>query len=72
MAQVTKANVFITGAATGIGAATTKLLAQNGYRVFGGMHRETGSLADLAGVEPVVIDVTDPSSVASAAKMVEA
>jgi NAD(P)-dependent dehydrogenase (short-subunit alcohol dehydrogenase family) len=70
MPQTAKRNVFITGAATGIGAATTKLLAEAGYRVFAGVHTETGSLADTAGVQPVAIDVTDPASVENAAKVV--
>ena len=71
MPQTTKANVFITGAATGIGAATTKRLAEAGYRVFAGVHNETGSLAGTAGVQPVAIDVTDPASAENAAKVVE-
>jgi NAD(P)-dependent dehydrogenase (short-subunit alcohol dehydrogenase family) len=71
MPQATKGNVFITGAATGIGAATAKLLAEAGYRVFAGVHIETGSLAGTAGVQPVAIDVTDPASVENAAKVVE-
>ena len=71
MPQTTKGNVFITGAATGIGAATTKRLAEAGYRVFAGVHNETGSLAGTAGVQPVAIDVTDPASAENAAKVVE-
>jgi NAD(P)-dependent dehydrogenase (short-subunit alcohol dehydrogenase family) len=71
MPQTSKGNVFITGAATGIGAATTKRLAEDGYRVFAGVHTETGSLARTAGVEPVAIDVTNPASVENAAKVIE-
>jgi len=71
MPQATKGNVFITGAAAGIGAATTRRLAESGYRVFAGVHTETGSLTSIPGVEPVAIDVTDPSSVEHAAKVVE-
>jgi NAD(P)-dependent dehydrogenase (short-subunit alcohol dehydrogenase family) len=70
MTQATRGNVFITGAATGIGAATTRLLAEAGYRVFAGVHHEGGSLASIPGVQPVAIDVTDPSGVESAAKVV--
>jgi NAD(P)-dependent dehydrogenase (short-subunit alcohol dehydrogenase family) len=62
--------VFITGAATGIGAAITSQLLQDGYQVFAGVHRETGSLASRPGAAAVRIDVTDPASVAAAAKVV--
>jgi NAD(P)-dependent dehydrogenase (short-subunit alcohol dehydrogenase family) len=71
MTQAAKGNVFITGAATGIGAATTRRLAEAGYRVFAGVHQEAGSLARIPGVQPVAIDVTDPSSVEDAAKVVD-
>jgi NAD(P)-dependent dehydrogenase (short-subunit alcohol dehydrogenase family) len=69
--QATKGSVFITGAATGIGAATTRRLAEVGYRVFAGVHRDAGSLAGIPGVQPVAIDVTDPSGIENAAKVVD-
>jgi len=70
MTRTAKGNVFITGAAAGIGAATTRRLAEAGYRVLAGVHREAGSLASIPGVQPVAIDVTDPSSAGNAAKAV--
>jgi NAD(P)-dependent dehydrogenase (short-subunit alcohol dehydrogenase family) len=70
MTGTAKGNVFITGAAAGIGAVTTRRLAEAGYRVFAGVHREAGSLASIPGVQPVAIDVTDPSSAGNAAKAV--
>ena len=70
MTQAAKGGIFITGAATGIGAATTRRLAEAGYRVFAGVHREPGSLASIPGVQPVAIDVTDPSGVENAAEVV--
>lgn len=70
MAQAAHGDVFITGAAAGIGAATTRRLAAAGYRVFAGVHRQAGSLASIPGVRPVAIDVTDPSGVEDAAKVV--
>jgi NAD(P)-dependent dehydrogenase (short-subunit alcohol dehydrogenase family) len=66
-----KGSVFITGAASGIGSAATDRLARGGYRVFAGVHNDTGSLSGMAGVRTVPIDVTDPSSVTTAAKIVE-
>jgi NAD(P)-dependent dehydrogenase (short-subunit alcohol dehydrogenase family) len=57
--------VFITGAATGIGAATAHKLAQRGYRVFAGTH--TTPPASAAGIETIPLDVTDPDGIAAAA-----
>lgn len=71
MPQTTRGNVFITGAATGIGAATTRRLAEAGYRVFAGVHTETDPLAGTPDVQPVAIDVTDPASVENAAEAIE-
>lgn len=70
MADQLKGNVFITGAATGIGAATVRMLADAGYRVFAGVHRDPGTLSGLANIQPVPIDVADPASVAAAAATV--
>ncbi|MBL7488530.1 SDR family NAD(P)-dependent oxidoreductase [Frankia sp. AgB1.9] len=70
MSDVGARNVFLTGAASGIGAATTRQLAAAGYRVFAGVHQDPGGLAEIAGVVPVPLDVTDPVSVAAAADQV--
>ncbi len=70
MTQASRGNVFITGAATGIGAATAEQLVQAGYQVFAGMHQQTSSVASGPRVRAITIDVTDPGSVAAAAKVV--
>jgi NAD(P)-dependent dehydrogenase (short-subunit alcohol dehydrogenase family) len=69
-------SVVITGASTGIGWATAKLLIERGFRVFGSVRkpadaerlkREFG-----ANFTPLVFDVTDEAAVLSAAREVRA
>lgn len=51
--------VLVTGAGSGIGLATAHLLAQRGYRVYGGVRREEdGVRLRGLGVEPLLLDVT--------------
>jgi len=54
--------VVITGASSGIGEATARLLAENGYRVFGGA-RTPRRAPSIPGVEFGALDVTDDASV---------
>ncbi|WAJ28859.1 SDR family NAD(P)-dependent oxidoreductase [Antarcticirhabdus aurantiaca] len=62
---------IVTGASGGIGLATAKALAKEGYRVFGTTRRSTtGSAA--GGVQHVTCDVTSDASVAEAGATVEA
>ena len=56
--------VLITGASTGIGRATAKLLASKGYQVYGGV-RSPERVEPLPGVELVRVDVRDDASVAA-------
>ena len=67
--------VVITGASTGIGAATAEFLAQRGERVFAGVRDDDSArrLAEVhANVTPLRLDVTDANSIARAAAQVRA
>jgi NAD(P)-dependent dehydrogenase (short-subunit alcohol dehydrogenase family) len=64
------AGVFITGAAGGIGSATVRRLADAGIPVFAGYHTSTAEVPTGPLVTPVQVDVTDPASVALAARAV--
>lgn len=63
MAESRPGSVVVTGASSGIGAATARLLVASGFRVFGG-HRKPEDAAPLreAGAIPVRLDVTDGAS----------
>ena len=62
-----KEYAVVTGASSGIGAATARLLAKNGYHVIAAARRED-RLAQLAkedsNIEPFILDVTDQKSIA--------
>src|SRR4029079_18346160 len=61
--------LLITGASTGIGRATAKLLASKGYQVCGGV-RSPERVKPLPGVEFVRVDVRDDASVAAGVNLV--
>lgn len=67
-------SVVITGASTGIGWATAKLLLERGFRVFGSVRKQAD--ADRLRSEfgsnftPLVFDVTDEPAVLAAAREV--
>jgi NAD(P)-dependent dehydrogenase (short-subunit alcohol dehydrogenase family) len=69
-------SVVITGASTGIGWATAKLLLDKGFRVFGSVRKQAD--ADRlkgefgANFTPLLFDVTDEAAVLSAAREVRA
>jgi NAD(P)-dependent dehydrogenase (short-subunit alcohol dehydrogenase family) len=69
-------SVVITGASTGIGWATAKLLLARGYRVFGSVRKQVD--ADRlksefgASFTPLLFDVTDEAAVRAAAREVRA
>jgi NAD(P)-dependent dehydrogenase (short-subunit alcohol dehydrogenase family) len=66
----TPASVLVTGASSGIGLATARILSQSGFRVFAGVRKPTGALESLTYRE-VALDVTDPASIAAARRTVE-
>ncbi|HEY8919671.1 MAG TPA: oxidoreductase [Chitinophaga sp.] len=61
--QLMKKVVFITGASSGMGKVTARVLAQEGYIVYAAARR-TEKMDDLrtAGVIPIQMDVTDEAS----------
>ena len=69
-------SVVVTGASTGIGHATAKLLLEKGFRVFGSVRKQadadrlTGELG--ANFTPLLFDITDEAAVLAAAREVRA
>lgn len=61
----------VTGASSGIGAATATELARRGLHVLAGVRREADAdQIRAAGVEPVILDITDPDHVQRLAERV--
>src|SRR5438132_10072560 len=69
-------SVVITGASTGIGWATAKLLLDRGFRVFGSVRKQADvdrlSKQFGANFTPLLFDVTDEAAVLVAARQVRA
>ncbi|MQY23971.1 hypothetical protein NRB20_71040 [Nocardia sp. RB20] len=56
---------MVTGASTGIGAATARELARRGFHVLAGVRRDRDADALRAErIEPVILDVTEPDHIA--------
>lgn len=63
--------VVVTGAPTGMGAATARELAARGFHVLAGVRREVDADALRAErVEPVILDITAEADVAAIAERV--
>jgi len=69
-------SVVVTGASTGIGAASAKVLIERGYRVFGSVRKQADAerlTRELgANFTPLLFDVTDEAAVLAAAREVRA
>ena len=68
--------VVVTGTSTGVGAATARHLAENGFHVFAGVRRTEDGAAlraeDPEHITPLILDVTDGTAIAAAATTVAA
>jgi len=63
--------VLISGASTGMGAATARELARRGYHVLAGVRRESDADALRGpGLEPVILDITDPGHIEAVARRI--
>src|SRR6202171_3783231 len=69
-------SVVITGASTGIGWATAKLLVDRGFRLFGRVRKQADADRPKnefgANFPPLLFDVTDEAAVLAAAREVRA
>jgi NAD(P)-dependent dehydrogenase (short-subunit alcohol dehydrogenase family) len=66
-----RGTVVVTGASTGIGEATAKRLAAEGFDVLAGVRKQTDAdRLQAAGVKPLTIDVTDQVTIDAAAAQV--
>ena len=65
-----KPAVLVTGASSGIGLATARLLAESGYRVYAGVRRHSEAVTENP--KEVLLDVSDESSIRSAVAQIRA
>ena len=64
--------IVVTGASTGIGAATARELAQRGFHVLAGVRREEDAIAlRAANIEPIMLDITDDVGVAAVVRRID-
>ncbi|MGA5299156.1 SDR family oxidoreductase [Nucisporomicrobium flavum] len=64
--------LVVTGASTGMGAATAREMARRGFHVLAGVRRDSDGVAlRAAGIEPVILDITDAGHIAALAARVD-
>jgi NAD(P)-dependent dehydrogenase (short-subunit alcohol dehydrogenase family) len=70
---VSKGYILVTGTSSGIGEASARHLAGLGFNVFAGVRKQVDA-ERIAGdrIEPVIVDVADDASVATAAESIRA
>ncbi|WP_174286884.1 SDR family NAD(P)-dependent oxidoreductase [Sphingomonas bacterium] len=65
--------IAVSGASTGIGAATARALAERGFHVLAGVRREEDAAAiRAANIEPIMLDIKDGHAVAALAQRIAA
>lgn len=65
--------IVVTGASTGMGAATARELASRGFHVLAGVRRESDGRALAADrIQPVIVDITRSEQIIDLAALVEA
>jgi len=75
MTSSTETNTLfvVTGASTGMGAATVRELASRGHHVLAGVRREEdGRVFHSPNIRPVILDITKPAQIADLAAVIEA
>ena len=64
--------ILVTGASTGMGAATASELAARGYHVFAGVRREIdGHDLESSRITPVILDITQSGQIRDVAALIE-